>query len=268
MDVVVTGDPLSSLAGAREAASDRGLPQGVGAALTAVPDFSQQLLGMPILLGAAVGAVFAAWTARERMALPAALGVLAAVPFLAYGLAGSAFFPRYLLPTAAVLTLLCAMGVAGCTVLPRGRPGRVPWMVAGGAVATLLVASIPARVDDLANVRAGVSDRAALEEDLERLVEDAGGPRALGGCLHANVPEFRLVPLLQLWLEIPAGRFSSRPPGSQASGLRVTIPRRARRSYVLDPLRFDPVRAWQRRGTARLPVLARSDTWQLAGRCR
>ena len=180
MDVVVTDDPLNSLAGAREAASDRGLPQGVDAALSAIPAFSQQLLGMPILLGAAVGALFAAWQARGKMALPAALGVLAAVPFLAYGLAGSALFPRYLLPTAAVLTLLCATGVAGWTAIPRGRPGRVPWMVAGGAVAALLLATTPARVDDLADVRAGVTKRAALEEDLERLVEDAGGPRALG----------------------------------------------------------------------------------------
>ena len=118
------------------------------------------------------------------------------------------------------------------------------------------------------HVRAGVSNRAALEEDLERLVADAGGPRALGRCERANVPEFRLVPLLQLWFEIPAERFTSRPPGQQASGLRVTIPRGARRSYVLDPLRFDPVRAWQRQESPRLPILARSDTWQLAGRCR
>ena len=268
IDVIVTGDLFHSLTGARAAASDRGLPQGVGPALSAVPDFSQQLLGMPILIGAGVGAVFAARQARRKMALPASLGVLALVPFLAYGLAGSAFFPRYLLPTAAVLTLLCAIGALGWTALPRGHPRRIPWMVAGGTVTALLLASAPARVGDLADVRAGVSHRAALEEDLKRLVEEAGGPRALTGCPHANVPEFRLVPLFQLWLELPAERFSSRPPGERANGLRVTVPRAARRSYVLDPLRFDPVRAWQRQRSPGLPVLARSDAWELAGRCR
>ena len=108
------GRPLSSLTGAREAASSRGLPQGVDSALSAVPDFSQQLLGLPILVGAAVGIVFATWQVRGQLAPPAALSMLAIVPFLAYGLGGSAFFPRYLLPTAAVLTLLCAMlAVAG-----------------------------------------------------------------------------------------------------------------------------------------------------------
>ena len=75
-------------------------------------------------------------------------------------------------------------------------------------------------------MKAGVSNRAALEEDLERLVENAGGQGILGRCRTANVPEFRLVPLVQLWLEISGRHISARPPGDQASGIRVTIPPR------------------------------------------
>jgi hypothetical protein len=256
-DVLITGDPLASLHGTR-AVAERSQPgNGLGAALHAAPGFVNDVVGIAVFACGVAGWLLVTARAQHRMALPAALFALSFVPFLVYGAVGLTLYPRFLLPAAAMLALLCAAALAGAARWPR--PAQL-------AAAVALAVSIPFTIGELAGIRNGSETRAQLESSLTDLI-DRNKP-ALARCRAAHVPSFRLVPLLVPRLPaIPKERYYRRLFGAPERTFEITIPPRAPRTYVVDPLRRDPVESSDRRPTRGLRAEDGTGDWQLGSNC-
>lgn len=258
-DLLTTGDPLFSFHGTRAVAELAPRDSGLGAALSALPDYLVDLLGVAVAVAGVAGWLLVPARLQRRVALPAALFGLSVVPFLAYGVAGLTLYPRFLLPAAAALALLCA---AAATLYGTGDPDRLRKLTAA-AVAVALLVSIPATVGQLADVRSGSETRARLEADLEELLSqhrDAIGD----GCRTVHVQSRRLVPPLSRQLGIPKERFSLVQAASPST-LYVAVAPQSTRTYVVDPLRPDPVPRFTSPPDAR--TIAADASWSLSASC-
>ncbi len=174
-DLLVTGDPLHSVAATRTAAESFARPRGLAGTADA-PRALADVLGLPVLLAAAGGAALLA--ARHR---PGATGVgdearpakasrqpaggwlaLLAASLGAAILASAAGFPmdaRYVLVPACVLAVAGAAGLAAALRRPAHRP-------AAALLLLLLAAAIPLRAERLADIRGQVAAVAAARAEI------------------------------------------------------------------------------------------------------
>ncbi|CAB4932986.1 unannotated protein [freshwater metagenome] len=264
-DWLIAGSPLHSLTGTRDTAQELGRVTGLQHVPTTVPRRLGEILREPVLLGAAGGLVFAWLWLRER-ALPAvAAGALALVAFCILAAAGLPILGRYLLLPAAIGAVLCGAGVFGWRSLPRGDRRRQPWAWFGLLTLVLLVAFIPSQVNRIGNLRDALHIQDTIQQDLRALVHDP--PAALNrACPVTAAPNHRPVPLLALWLDVPASSVVSlQDAGAPAVG-QYARPATARvaRDYVLDPR--------DRRAAIPPPppgfqLAAQNRSWQVWKRC-
>jgi hypothetical protein len=229
-DFVVTGDPFFSLRATRGLAVSLGPDRGLGAAVSRGPDYVDQILEGPVMWVGLAGCVATLVAFRRRAVFPASLVALGTASFLAYGAAGVALYPRFLLVPATMLALFCAVAVVGWRELEQ--PGwRRAWTAGAVAGSLALLATAPHDADRLKAVTARASTRAEFESRLYDLVGAATARSKERRCRTLYVPSFRLAPLLVWWLDrdpdsISLGR--PRPPGlivAVASGGRLPLDR-------------------------------------------
>jgi hypothetical protein len=265
-DLVLAGDPLFSFHRTGDVAGLLQPDTSLWIALRDAPLYVRDLVGAPVFWVGVAGSLVSLRAVPERMPLPAAVVSLSLLPFLAYGLAGLTLYPRFLLPTAAMLALFCAVAVAGWTAVPHGLQLRRVWSVAAVALVALLVAFAPSDANKLASERAGASARRSMEDDLSDLVRPGGARRYLH-CPVIQVPDRALVPPLMRWLDRPARSFAITPRARLDRGLQFVVSPRSRRAFVLPYGASRGIRSWQREPFPGLALLAENRSWALYGRC-
>jgi hypothetical protein len=217
-DLAVSGDPLHSLHGTRELAEQLARPRSGTVAPLLVPFYVRAILGDAIAWGGALVALAFAWTSppRSRAAL-AALGT-GLLGFGVLGVAGLPLLARYLLMPAAVLAVLCAVGIAGEVPLRDAR-ARVAVAVALGLAVAI---GVPATLHDLSRTRTRDQELRAVQGSLADFVDRSRLAERMGTCGPLSAPSYRLIPLLARDLgAAPATVVAASPSRQPTAGLLV-----------------------------------------------
>jgi hypothetical protein len=223
-DMIVMGDALFSLTGARETAQTSGFAAAGNREL--LGDAAEQLrniLRAPVLAGAAAGLAAALVFARRRAALPAGILVVASALFGLQLVANVPLSDRMLFVPAVMLALFCGFAAFGWRTHERGR-ARTIWAAAGVALLALLAVTAPNQIDRLDRLdRIGGQIEHAIE-DLDDLTR--GAALDLGACSPLSAPNYRVAPYLAHFLEISPAHLESAAVREPERGLFVapTIP--------------------------------------------
>jgi hypothetical protein len=262
VDLIATGDALSSLTGTRDNVDRLGRATGVDGLFSDGPRRLGEVVRESGLLAAAVGAaVGLTWLrARTLVALAATALAFAALAMLA--LAGLPVVTRYFLLAGALLCTLAGAAVGGWRLAPGGTPRRV-WIGAALVVVAVLVAFAPSQARRLRDVRDSVVAQDRIQDDLHDLAEDGAFP---SGCAPVAVPSSRPVPLLALWLDRPPEAFVTPAGGPQPSRGVVLVPADARvaSDFALDP--HDPGASRLRRPPG-FRLVGANRSWRVYARC-
>jgi hypothetical protein len=179
-DLIGAGGALGASDAARGTASPQSAVYADFPALEVLADFAE-LVTPPVLLAAMIGAALGGRTARA-LALGALGWVLVVAVMTQAGYAGN---PRYNVAPAAIACVLAGIGVAA-TARRLTRP-------AGGAfvlAAVLVAAMLAFTAGDLSDQVDELGSRADRREQLDALVDRAGGPGTVKRCgaVYANQP--------------------------------------------------------------------------------
>ncbi len=261
-DLLITGDPLSSLTGTRDTAETLHRVRGLQHVPTIVPRRIGEIVRIPVLIGAAGGGIMALLWLRERARLGAVVGVLSIVAFCVLAVSGLPIIGRYLLLPATILAIFCGAGAFGWLCLAPGDPHRRIWSWFAVIVFAALIVFAPAQVSSLRSERRALIRQAQIEHDLRRLATARANPAALNmppdvsakdsanafrpalgtSCLPIAVPNHRAVPLLALWLNTAPQRIVSAEQQPITRGTYVApADASVAHDYILDP--NDPQRA-------------------------
>jgi hypothetical protein len=217
----------------------------------------RSLVGLPVLVLGAAGALAALARARRAAAPALALLALAVGEFAALGLADVPLLERFLLVVAAMTALFFAFGLVGGRELVGGRL-RLAWTVAAGAL-LVYVAGSHLRGD--VHVR---PDQAAVVHAEADLVSLAGRPAvaaALPAC-PVYVPRFTLTSLVAVDFDLPPQAILRTTARAPARGLiLVPVDAAAGRYFGVTPARLRVLR----RITASAVPVARIRSWRLYG---
>src|SRR5215213_10053816 len=206
-DLIVTGDPLFSLLHTSSSAEDLGRQRTLSELPTAVPEFFNALVKLPVLLAAVVGLGLALAIAPRRTAMPLALLLAGIGTFVLIGLAGASVIERYLAIAAVALLLFAAVAFAGFTMLRAGR-ARTAWMLTSAALIVFGIVFTAAHVR-LEYFDSELSFRGAAHDDLVRVLESPAVRRGLR-CGPLSLPNHKLVPDARWILDLPANRVIAR----------------------------------------------------------
>lgn len=250
-DVLATGSPFWSLTGTQQGTERLGRATGLDALVLVAPRRLGEVLREPVLLAAAVGVVVVAARRgpRERVVLGALL--LLSCLFAGLAVLGLPVIARYLLPIAALLGVVGAIGVV------RGlAAGRSLWVRAPAALAAvLLVAMAPKQLDRLRDTGRVLGKQRAITAELRSLLDDER-------CLPVALPNHRLAPDVQRWAGVRSGALRAGDPHLPRRGTIVVPGPDARRLMVLDRA-DEPVRLAVGSGGD----LRRGRWWTVVRRC-
>jgi hypothetical protein len=234
-DLLITGDPLSSLTGTRDTAETLHRVRGLQHVPTIVPRRIGEIVRIPVLLGAAGGGIMALLWLRERAKLGVIVGVLSIVAFCVLAVAGLPIIGRYLLLPATILVIFAGAGAFGWLCLKRGDPHRRIWAWFAVVVFAALIVYTPAQVSMLRAERHALVRQGQIERDLRRLAATPGAAIDTS-CLPVAVPNHRAVPLLALWLNTAPQRIVSAEQRPITAGTYVAPATAAvAHDYILDP---------------------------------
>jgi len=201
-DVIGAGGALGASDAARGTASPQSAVYADFPALEVLVDFAE-LLTVPVLLAAVVGAALGGRTARGLAAGALAWVALVAVMTQA-GYAGN---PRYNVAPAAIACVLAGLGVVA---LVRGR--RAPGLALAAALGA---ATLAFTAGDLSDQFDELGARADRREQLDVLVDRAGGPADVKRCgrAYTNQP---MKAMLAWRLDVAMEHLADppRPPGT------------------------------------------------------
>jgi hypothetical protein len=262
-DLLITGDFLWSLHGTHDLASALGRQTGFLNGFKLAPRRVGEIVRLPELIAAVIGLVFGLRWLRERVALPAAIGLLNGLAFVFFGIAGLSLLTRYLFLAGAIVALFTAVGCLGWIELPARAPGRALWRGVGlislGAIVVFFGVQ---QVDRLTALRTDIRNRDRVQDDLRGL---AGAP-VLDRCRPVFVPNHRPVPLLAYWADIRPKQILTRP-ATGTGALVLPANAEVQKLSILDPHEPRPLKLAAPPG---FRLVARDRSWLLyAGpRCR
>lgn len=234
-DLLITGDLLSSLSGTQQNGRELGRATGLSGIVTVAPRRLGEILREPVLFGALGGLAFGWWALRDRVRAPLLIAAVAMAAFCLLAIAGLPIVGRYLLLPAVIGAIFCGAGVFGWRELPEGDKRRQPWAWFAVLTILLLVVFTPVQVSRISNLRYALKRQEQIQGDLRALVRQ---PPALvnRSCTPISVPNHRPVPLLALWLNVPADQIFSAADRPQRSGQFIaTASAQVASDYILDP---------------------------------
>jgi hypothetical protein len=232
-DWLVTGHPLWSLTNTQHTAETLDRVTGIANVPEYIPRRIGEILGPPVLLGAALGGVLSLWLLPRRARLGAVVGIIAVVVFAAFATAGLPINTRYAFLAAAILCVFCGAGVFGWTRLEREDPRRRWWMAGGALVLVALLAYIPTQYRTVHRELTKLARQETFQNELVALVEDGSITRH---CEPVGVPNHAPIPLLALYLGTSPREIVSAEAGSITHGSYVDpASKEVEEDYVLDP---------------------------------
>ena len=258
-DLLITGNPLHSLTGTHDLASQLGRKTGLGALPEAAPRRMGEILRLPESLAAVAGLAFSLAWMRDRAHLPLVIALLNGIAYAAFAIAGLPLLGRYLFVGAAMLAVFAGAGAFGWRELPPGHPGRRIWRPVGLAALLAIVIFFPLQQVHRLNVmKDDIAARDRIQADLKDLVERSDVKSRLRACPRISVPSHRLVPLISFWADIRPRRIVAQPhQGCVVFPANPTVASLA----VLDPnepgASLEPYRG---------PVDARNRSWIISDR--
>jgi hypothetical protein len=232
-DLAITGDPVWSLTNTQHTAEILDRVTGIVNVPEYIPRRIGEILGVPTLVGAALGGVFSLLCLRARARMGAIVGVVAVIVFAALASAGLPINTRYAFLAGAILCVFCGAGAFGWTLLPREDPRRRWWMAGGLIVLAALVAYTPTQYRTMHRELDKLAAQQRIENDLVALVENGSINLACG---PVGVPNHAPIPLLSLYLKttphnIVSAEVKPIETGTYIDPASVEV----ERDYVLDP---------------------------------
>jgi hypothetical protein len=233
-DLAITGDLLHSLTGTHDLAAQLGRKTGITALPEVVPRRLGEILRLPELIAAVIGAGFGLLYMRRRTLLPLAVAVLNGLAFTAFAIARLPLLGRYLFVAAAMLAVLAGLGALGWLRLARDHRARRPWSLVGLASLVAIVVFFPLQqLDRLDLLKDDIAKRDRIQADLRDLVEQPRAKSELARCPRLYVSSHRPVPLLAFWTdrrtnEIRAARrrrCTIRPATEEVARLAILDPK-------------------------------------------
>ncbi len=237
-DLAIAGDPVWSLTNTRHTAEVLGRVTGIENVPEYIPRRIGEILGVPVLVGAALGGVLSLlWLHTDRRSastrMAAIVGIVAVAVFAVMASAGLPIDTRYAFLAASILCVFCGAGVFGWTALAPGDPRRRWWMAGGAVVLVGLVAYIPSQYRTIHKELDKLAAQQRIEDDLVALVNN--GSITLE-CGPVGVPNHAPIPLLSLYLKTSPSNVISAQAGPIAQGTYIDpASMEVERDYVLDP---------------------------------
>ncbi len=256
-DTIVLGDPAYSLTHTQAASQTGIFPHGLGQVPSALGRDLRALVGLPVLVVGAAGALAALALARRAAAPALALLALALAEFAALGVAGVPLLERFLLLAAALTALFFALAVVAGPALVSDRRRLRLALTAAAALLLVYVAGSHLRGDT--HVRSDQAAAVHAEADLVSLSGRPGVGAALRRCTF-YVPRFTLTSLVAVDFDLPPEAILRTAAGAPARGL-ILVPADAAtgRYFGVTPARL---RVLRRITDAATPV-ARNRSWRL-----
>lgn len=202
-DVLVTGDPLWSLANTKSMAHTLHRTTGASNVPEYIPRRIGEILRPAGLAGAAIGGVLAVLWLRGRARLGALAGVLAVGTFAVTAAFGLPIDTRYAFLAAAILSVFCGAGAFGWLALAQDHRWRRAWMAMGGLVLVALLASLPGQLRSAHRELAKLARQQQIQDDL---VAFASRGALSARCGPVGVPSHAPIPLLALYLKAAPGQ--------------------------------------------------------------
>ncbi len=232
-DWLVTGHPLWSLTNTQHTAETLDRVTGIANVPEYIPRRIGEILGPPVLLGAALGGVLSLLLLPRRARLGAVIGVVAVLVFAAFATAGLPINTRYAFLASAILCIFCGAGVFGWTRLPHEDPRRRWWMAGGAVVLVALLVYIPTQYRTVHRELTKLARQETFQNELVALVQDGSITRR---CLPVGVPNHAPIPLLALYLSTSPREIVSAEASPIAHGTYIDpASAEVERDYVLDP---------------------------------
>jgi hypothetical protein len=232
-DLAITGDPVWSLTNTRHTAEILGRVTGITNVPEYIPRRIGEILGVPVLVGAALGGVLTLLWLPMRARAGAIVGIAAVAVFAVMASAGLPIDTRYAFLAASILCVFCGAGVFGWTALAPGDPRRRWWMAGSAVVLIGLIAFIPSQARTINKELSKLAAQQRIENDLVALVKDKSITLECG---PVGVPNHAPVPLLSLYLETSPSNVISAQAEPIATGTYIDpASTEVERDYVLDP---------------------------------
>jgi hypothetical protein len=193
VDTVVTGNPLYSLHSTSGLAAELERTQGFSEVLSSTWSYAVRIDKLPIVLGAIAGALIAIWLAPRRVLVPlVVLGTLLFV-FVAEGAAGASVVDRYMIGSAVMMLVFCAVAIGGWSMLRAGSALRRVWM-AGAALLVLYGGVSAARTLSLGSLRTTLAYHEDFHAGLAAALHDPAVKAQLKHCPLLSLPNNKLIP--------------------------------------------------------------------------
>ena len=232
-DLAVTGDPLWSLTNTRHTARTLDRVTGIANVPEYIPRRIGEILGPPVLFGAALGGVLSLLWLRRRALLGASAGVVVVLVFAIFATAGLPIDTRYAFLAAAILCVFCGAGAFGWTRLAKGDPHRRWWMAGGALVLVGLLAFAPSQYRSAHRELDKLARQQSIEGDLLALVSHHAITLRCG---PVGVPNHAPIPLLALYLKTSPQNIVSAQVSPISSGQYIDpASMEVEEDYVLDP---------------------------------
>jgi hypothetical protein len=262
-DLLVAGDALHSLRSTQAGADRTGRRQGLGDALDLLPAHLVDILGAAALGCGLAGAAVALYLLYRRALLPAVMLLLGLASFVVLGVAELPLLRRYLLVSAAMLALFCAVAVLGWLLLERGGRERRAWLAGAAVAAAFLIAAAPGVVRSLRTETRQGTALAGRQDSLRSLLRMPEARSLARRCDPIVVPDVQLAVQLALEADVRLARIDrGTKPGEE--GLFVAPAREEARTYYLHESEFRLYGEPNLRGYTR--ALGNED-WALWERC-
>src|SRR5271165_3474280 len=186
-DALVTGNPLYSLTATAGLAQELERTQGFSSVLGSVFSYGERIDKLPVLLGAAVGLPLAIWLAPRRVLAPLAALVLLLGVYVAEGAVGASVVDRYLMGTATVLLLFCAVSIGGWAMLRPGSKLRRAWILGAAALVIYGTYSVVTTLS-LSNLRTTLAYHEDFHEGLAQALASPAVKSRLRRCPLVSLP--------------------------------------------------------------------------------
>lgn len=193
LDAVVTGNPLYSLHSTSGLAAELERTKGFSEVLSSTWSYAVRIDKLPVVLGSIAGLGLAVWLTPRRVLVPLALLTSLLFVFVAEGAAGASVVDRYMIGSAVVMLVFCALAVGGWSMLEPRSLLRRAW-IAGALVLIAYGVHQVGTTLNLENLRATLAYHEDFHQGLATALHAPAVKRSLARCPLLSLPNNKLIP--------------------------------------------------------------------------